>query len=371
MRHTLKFNIQSLVTLVFIPFFLAACGGSNNNKDSTPPVITEVLTTLEGTLDNYLNTNINDNDPGIAIIVMKDGVSIYSGEKGIADKTSQQAITADTGFKLASMSKLFTAIAIMQLREQGLLSPSDSIQTYLPELPASWNSITIHQLLTHQSGIPDWINDIDFHSWPDGVTNSNVIEYFSLNDELNFVPGSQAKYSNSGYILLSEIVSRLTSLSFSDYMKINIFEPLGMVNSYIIDESYIASENTALNFAKDTTQFNRTLYVNGPSGMVSSTNDLHAFTAAFLNGGVIESSSLALMRTPHTLQMAAIGNSHYGYGMVLDPLSDDIFFHGGSLDSFESEIRVNFTSGGAVIQLGNDGRGHQGQVIALINGFFN
>ena len=369
MRHAVKLKFQRLFVITLISFLLSACG--SGGKGSTAPINTGVLATLEDTLDNYMNTNISDNDPGIAILVMKDGVTIYSGEKGLANKTSKQAITANTSFKLASMSKLFTAIAIMQLREQGLLSPSDTMQTYLPELASSWNNITIHHLLTHQSGIPDWINEVDFHSWPDRVTNTHVIEYFSLNSKLNFSPGTQAKYSNSGYILLSEIVSRLTSLSFSDYMRINIFEPLGMINSYIIDGSYIASPNTALNFAKNTTQFNRTLHVNGPSGMISSTNDLQAFVSALINGEIIESSSLSLMLTPHTLKMAAIGNSHYGYGMVLEPLSNDVFFHGGSLDSFESEIRVNLATGAAIIQIANDGRSHQAQVVNIINDFFN
>jgi D-alanyl-D-alanine carboxypeptidase len=348
---------------------LCACGSSGGGAAEI--VDTEVAATLEQTLDNYLQANIGDNGPGIAILVMQNGETIYSGQKGLADEIGSQIITANSGFELASMSKVFTGIAIMQLYEQGSLSFNDSILDYMPELPQSWSNITVHHLLTHQSGIPDWINDIDFYSWPDGVTNHDVIEYFSVHDELNLFPGTGAQYSNTGYIFLSEIVGRMAGVSFADYMRVNVFEPLGMNNSYIHDETAIANTATALNFAKYTTQFERILYVNGPSGMVSSANDLQKFISAILNNQIVQSASLSLMMTHHTLSMDAIGANHYGYGMVLEPSNNDVFLHGGSMDGFETEIRVNVTGGGAVILLGNDGRGHQGRVINLVNEFFD
>ena len=363
----MKLKFYTLFTACLL---LCSCGGGGEGKVTL--IETDVAVTLEETLNNYMQANIDDNGPGIAILVIKDGVQIFSGEKGLADEILSQPITADSGFKLASMSKVFTGIAIMQLYEQGLLSFSDPILDYIPQLPLSWHNITIHHLLTHQSGIPDWINDIDYYSWPDGVTNQDVITYFTEHDELNSMVGAKAQYSNSGYILLTEIVSRLTGLSFSDYMRVNVFEPLAMDNSYINDATVNVDikSNIALNYAKFTTQFERTLYVNGPSGMVSSTHDLHTFVSAILNNEIIENESLAMMMTHHTLQMDAIGMNHYGYAMVLEPSNDDVFIHGGSMDGFETEIRVNIATGDAVIILGNDGRGHQGQVNNLISSFF-
>ena len=352
---------------------LFSCGGGGSGDEKRELIDTEVGVTLEQTLNDYMQANIDDNGPGIAILVIKDGALIYSGEKGLADEIKNEAITADSGFKLASMSKVFTSIAIMQLYEQGLLSFNDPILDYIPELPSSWQSITIHHLLTHQSGIPDWINDIDYYSWPDGVTNQDVITYFTDHDELTLIPGTKAQYSNSGYILLSEIVSRLAGLSFADYMRVNVFEPLAMDNSYINDARVDVNvkSNIALNYAKFTTQFERTLYVNGPSGMVSSTHDLHTFVSAILNNEIIDNESLTMMMTHHTRQMDAIGTNHYGYGMVLEPSNNDVFRHGGSMDGFETEIRVNMATGDAVVILSNHGRGHQGQVINLISTFYD
>ncbi len=221
----MKQRFFSFLLKCSLAILLSACGEEHNF------VAPGDQATLTETLDKYLDTNLDDNSPGMAILVIKDGEVTYKNAKGMANKHTGLFITSDTGFRLASVSKTFTAIAIMQLYEQQLLTVEESIITFLPELPSSWQGITIHHLLSHQSGIPDYLNDLGIDSWPDGVTNKDVLEYFSANDSLEFVPGTKGEYSNTGYLLLAEIVSRVTGVRFAVYMENNLFHPLGMKDS--------------------------------------------------------------------------------------------------------------------------------------------
>src|SRR5690606_33465180 len=110
-------------------------------------------------------------------------------------------VTNTTGFRIASVSKTFTALAIMQLVETGVISLNDSILTYIPELSPGWSAITIDMLLSHRSGILDIVNDILPSTWLEGYTNDDVLNYLQMHSSLEFTPASKADYSNSGYIL--------------------------------------------------------------------------------------------------------------------------------------------------------------------------
>ena len=178
--HTAKIIILG----VLYAFWLSACGSSQEVEFVTPGI----KPTLAETLDAYLDANIQDMSPGMAILVVKDEVVDYVGTKGMANKYTALSIQSDTGFRIGSMSKTFTALAVMQLYEFERLTPDDLILQFLPELPSSWHEITIHHLLAHQSGIPDFYNDFVVESWPDGLTNDDIVDYFTNNDELEFAP---------------------------------------------------------------------------------------------------------------------------------------------------------------------------------------
>ena len=124
----------------------------------------------------------------------------------------------------------------------------DSITSYLPLLDSEWDQITLHHLLTHQSGIIDFNNDLnELKLWPDGIMNSDIVSYFINNPDLEFEPGTRVDYSNTGYLLLAEIVSLIEGIPFSDYMSHEFFEPLEMTQSFVADEFPIVAFNRALN----------------------------------------------------------------------------------------------------------------------------
>lgn len=361
--HGARFTILVALSAVW----LSAC----ENTEDENFVETGAGATLAETLDSYLEANIEVTSPGMAILVVKNGEVAYVGTKGIANRHTALSIQSDTGFRLASISKTFTALAVMQLYEQKRLSLDDSILQYLPEFSAFWQGITIHHLLSHQSGIPDFANDFGIESWPDGVTNQDVIDYFATNDGLEFDPGTAGEYSNTGYVLLAEIVSRLSGLRFADFLAIHIFGPLGMQHSYAADEFSIPMFNEALNFAEYSTFFGLNFFVTGSSGVVSSLDDMAIFMDALLNQEIVKAETLEIMQQHYTLDL--LPGSDYGYGIMLDPTGVDAFAHSGGNDGIQAWMLVNRDTEIRLVILGNGGAqtGNHNYITGLVDQFYS
>ena len=364
----MKQKFLSFLLKCSLAILLAACAEEHNFVAPGPQA------TLTETLDRYLATNLDDNSPGMAILVIKDGEVTYKNAKGMANKHTGLFITSDTGFRLASVSKTFTAIAIMQLYEQQLLTVEDSITTFLPELPSSWQGITIHHLLSHQSGIPDYFNDfngVGNNIWPDGVTNQDVLEYFSSNDRLEFEPGTKGEYSNTGYLLLAEIVSRVSGVRFADYMEKNIFQPLGMKDSYIADEYSVHRPNDALNYAEFDTYYGLNFYTHGTQAQVSSLKDMQLFINALLQGEIVTEETFNLMIQSHTVGLFQ-RTTNYGYGFVINPNNTNDFGHGGGFDGFVTYMALRNDTNWQLVILSNDGAqsGNHGYLIDLVEQFY-
>ena len=304
--------------------FILLLGGCGSSGESF--VETSVQETLNMTLDTYLDANLVDNGAGMAIMVIKDGNVIYRNAKGMANKQTGLAISSDTGFRLASVSKPFTAMAVMQLYEQELLTFDTPIINILPELSPAWQHITIDHLLRHQSGIPDFLNDLKLDDWIDDLTNQMVVEHFVVYDGLEFEPGTKSEYSNSGYLLLAEIIERVSGERFEDYMMNHFFQPFGMTDSYISDEYSIPRAN----YATQTTVFGHSSFnVNGSTGQVSSLNDMEHFINALFQG---------LLVSEETINLYA-----------------DRINHTGSSDSFRSFMFLFNQDNWQLVILANDG----------------
>lgn len=356
-----------VLEILFLTLWLSACSNTREIEFVEPGI----QSTLAETLDAYLNANIGDTSPGMAILVVKDGVVTYSGTKGMANKHTALAIQSDTGFRLASISKTFTALAVMQLVEQQRLSPDDSILQFLPEFSSAWQDITIHQLLSHRSGIPNFDTGFGIESIPDGVTNHYVIDYFATHDGLDFEPGTNGQYSNTGYVLLAEIVSRLSGLSFAEYLAVSIFRPLGMNQSYAADEYSIPLLNEALNYAEFSTLNGINFYITGSSGVVSSLDDMAIFMDALLHEGIVTTKTLELMQQHYTLDL--LPGSDYGYGLLLDQSGGDAFAHTGGHDGFLTWMLVNRDTGIRLVILGNGGSqtANHGYLTQLVDQFYD
>ena len=183
-------------------------------------------------IDELISHNFESDGPGIALLVAKDGKIIYSKGYGKADLELDVNLTADHVFELGSITKQFTAVAILMLEEQGKLSLEDDILEYIPDYPTQGNTITIYQLLNHTSGIKSYTDMPSFMTEArTDRTPSEIIEIFK-NEPMEFPAGTAFKYNNSGYILLGHIIEVVSDMTYAEFIDSHFFDPLGMTHSY-------------------------------------------------------------------------------------------------------------------------------------------
>jgi CubicO group peptidase (beta-lactamase class C family) len=188
--------------------------------------------------------------PGAAVVVVKDGAIIYKHGYGCANLEYDVPITPSTIFHVASVSKQFTAFAIALLASRGKLSLDDDIRKYLPEVPDFGKTITIRHLLHHTSGLRDQWELLAMAGWrlDDVITKEHILKMVHHERELNFDPGSEFLYCNTGFTLLAVIVERVSDQSFRQFTEDNIFKPLGMVNTHFHDDHQMIVKNRAYSY---------------------------------------------------------------------------------------------------------------------------
>lgn len=209
---------------VFVLSLLAVAGAS-------VPAGAQVTADLEARTDAIFEEWDVSTSPGCAVAVEEDGRTVLSRAWGMADLEHDVANTPETIFEAGSVSKQFTAAAIVLLEQEGRLSLDDDVRTYVPELPDYGPTITIRHLMTHTSGLRDWGSVAGIAGWGRSQrthTHAHVLDILSRQSALNFEPGEQYSYSNSGYNLQAIIVDRVSGTSFADFSRERIFEPLGM-----------------------------------------------------------------------------------------------------------------------------------------------
>lgn len=185
-------------------------------------------------IDPFFEEFNKPDSPGISVAVIKDGHLIFSKGYGSAQLEYKVPVSTTTTFHVASVSKQFTAMAIMLLEKDGKLSLDEEVQKYLPWVPRFDHPVTVRQLVNHTSGIRDQWELLYMAGWrlDDVITMHDIRTMMERQTELNFVPQSDILYSNMGYTLLAEIVAAVSGKSFPDFTREQIFEPLGMKHTH-------------------------------------------------------------------------------------------------------------------------------------------
>jgi CubicO group peptidase (beta-lactamase class C family) len=290
--------------------------------------------------------------PGCALGVIKDGQFVYQRGYGSANLERNIPITSRSVFYIASMSKQFTAMSIALLIEEGKLSLEDDIRKYLPEMPRYQSPIRIRHLIHHTSGLRDFIvlkamagfstsvakSDDEAYETMARTTNEEVFELIARQKGLNFAPGEEYNYSNSNYILLGEIVKRVSGKSLSEFADENIFKPLGMVNTHYYDDLFVIIKNRATGYSPREGGGFVPVQANngtvGPAGVLTTVEDLLLWDRNFyqnkLGGG--GQGLIDLVLTPDKLNdgtqlQYAFGLFHYKY-KGLDAVGHDGGFFG-------------------------------------------
>jgi len=252
-------------------------------------------------------------------LVAEDGKVIYKNGFGLANMEWNIPNTADTKFRVGSVTKQFTAMLIMQLVEEGKLKLDVPVTTYIPDYPKDkGDKITIHHLLTHTSGIPNYTGLSTFGDiMRDPITPEELVKSF-LDLPLEFEPGEQFSYSNSGYILLGYIIEKVTGKSYEDNLKERIFEPLGMKNSGYDHNEEIISKR-ASGYDKAGPDYFNTRYIDmsvpySAGAIYSTVEDLYLWDQALYTEKLLSQKYMDKIFTPYVKPQFA---DFYGYGWGL------------------------------------------------------
>jgi CubicO group peptidase (beta-lactamase class C family) len=250
--HTRTHVLRSLRTVVLLVQLAAIC---------TAPAFAQTKARNESSntrVDAIFSEFEKSTSPGCAVGVYQDDRTIYQRAYGMANLDHDIALTPESVFHVASVSKQFTAAAILLLAQDGKLSLDDEVRKYVTELPDFGSKITIRQLANHTSGIRDQWSLLNLAGWRysrDLITDDDVLEVLRRQTDLNFAPGERHLYSNSGYTLMAIIVSRVSGESFRDFTSNRIFKPLGMVNTHFRDNFSEIVKKQAYGYARSRDTF--------------------------------------------------------------------------------------------------------------------
>ena len=311
-------------------------------------------------VDEYMKAAVQYDQFSGSILVARNGVPVFLRAYGMANYEVSAPNTAETVFCIASLTKQFTATAILQLHERGKLNVGDPICDYLDDCPAAWHPITIRHLLTHTSGIPnysslpDWDEVLALKTY----THSELVALFR-NLPLQFVQGEKFKYTNSGYYLLGLIIERASGKAYRQYLQDRIFAPLGMKQSGY-NESRSLIPNLATGYYSLGTSFINARYVSpttnlGASGIYSTVGDMLRWDQALYSDTMLSPKLRDEMFTPFL--------SDYGYGWQIgEKFGRRKTDHSGSDNGFSTYI-VRFPADRmTVIVLSNSDRTSAGRV---------
>jgi CubicO group peptidase (beta-lactamase class C family) len=263
--------------------------------------------------------------PGGALLVTDHGEIVYRKCYGLADLDAQQPITADSSFYLASISKQLTAMAIMLLAERRELSFEDRLSAYFPRFPSWGAEITLRHMLHHTSGLPEYFPFFKPRNGEEmilsrdmlGVTNEVVLERVMEQPGLEFPVGSKYDYRGTNYVLLAVIVAIVSGQSFAEFLKANVFDPLGMKHTVVYDASRPARHKLAHGYWEDKGQFERwdhPLLTAGDGGMFSTIDDLFLWDQALNTERLVSKAALEQAFTSGTTNEGTpVG---YGFGWI-------------------------------------------------------
>jgi CubicO group peptidase (beta-lactamase class C family) len=283
------------------------------------------------------------NHPGGSVLVSKDGKTIFSKSYGLANIEYNIPNTNNTLFNIGSISKQFTAMGIVLFEEQNKLSFDDNIRKYIPELPNFSEIITIRHLLHHTSGLRDLHGLLGLAGWRSGdlETNDDVYKIIKNQKELNFKPNEEFLYSNTGYILLAKIIENISQLKFDQWMKQNIFQPLGMKNTYVETslDNIVRNNATSYYLRKE---FKRALEYWGYYGsgnMHSTIEDVNIWLQNFSTP--LKGWESAFNKLLTTTPLNNGFETNYGFGVrIEDYFGNKLIQHGGSVGGFRAIART-------------------------------
>lgn len=320
---------------------LTLCAGHAAAQDAVPDV---------GRMDQVVRASADADEFSGAVLVARDGQVLLDQGYGFANREWRIANDGDTKFRLGSLSKQFTAVAVMLLNERGLVDLDAPVKRYLPDAPATWDAVTVRHLLNHTSGVPNFTAFADFAAQKTlPATPASLIARFS-GRPLDFQPGEGFAYSNSGYVLLSAIIEAASGETYADFVSENLFQPLGMADSGYDDHDVILSRR-ASGYTLTGSGIANADYVDmsipmGAGALYSTPHDLLKWEQGLFGGRVLNAASMTALTTPV--------RNNYAMGLVVSQAEGRrLVWHNGAIEGFNTYMAYDPADRTAVIVLGN------------------
>jgi CubicO group peptidase (beta-lactamase class C family) len=293
------------------------------------------------TVDDLFTAYSGPTVPGASVVVISDGRVVARRAYGMADLEHHGAATPETDYRLASVSKQFTAMAVMLLAQDRKLGYDQSVRDFLPDLPAAAQSVTVRHLLNHTSGVWDY-EDLIPESRTAQLDDRDVLGLLASKDSLYFPAGTQYRYSNSGYVLLGLIVARVSGMSYPDFLRTQIFTPLGMSATVAHVEGSDTVPHRAYGYAPrggtfvqtDQSVTSATL---GDGGIYTNVDDMTRWDQALYGTELVDAATMDLATTPP--QLPAGAETEYGFGWFVDRYrGEKRWRHTGETSGFRNAI---------------------------------
>lgn len=325
-------------------------------------------------LDTFFEKKFNATTFNGTVLFAERGRIIFEKSYGFSDWKKKDSLNIESTFNLASASKPFTAIALLQLVEQGKINLTDAVEKYIPSFP--YIGIDIHQLLTHRSGLSkyDHFCDQPDSIWPDkhkSIHNKDVIDIMAaIIPQVAYLPNTHHYYSNTNYMLLAQIIENVSGITFKEYIQNNIFTPCEMNNTVLYTRD---NSDELINPAKGYTGSHTEcidIYLNGAvgdKGIYSDVHDMLKFDEALYNGTLLTEESLELAFKEHIDQKNNGQNYGYGFRITYDQVKGKIPFHTGWWKGFRTYFVRIPSKEQTIIVLSNIKRGPFFKVNELVN----
>jgi CubicO group peptidase (beta-lactamase class C family) len=284
--------VAALLLAAWPAYLAPSTGGGSGIVRSDLRTSVEARDTLSAAVDDLFASWHRPDSPGAAVLVLRNGDVVHAKGYGMASLEQGVPIRPHTIFDIASISKQFGAFAVALLEADGLLSVDDPVHRYLPELPDFGHPITLRHLVHHTSGMRDWPGTLSAGGWDyqDVLSFEQILRMAFQQQELNFVPGSEYSYSNTGYNLLAEVVARVSGSSFREFTQERIFGPLGMTRTHFHDDHGKVVPGRADSYRRDPGGEWRTvvnsLTALGSSSLFTTVEDLARWVGNFETGAV-------------------------------------------------------------------------------------
>ena len=365
----MRFKIP-FILLLFASIVFFACSGKNDQAsgEETKKVISFPVGNLDTNSvyfkewrrkihEHYQHLHLYAHFNG-CVLVARQGNVIYKGSFGVKNVKDKQPLAINDIFQIASVSKTFTAMAILKLWDEGKLQLDAKLKTFFPDIP--YPEVTVHDLLSHRSGLPNYLVSTE-KEWPYNnpmKTNAQLLRYLVLrNPPIMALPGRRFSYNNTNYALLSLIIEKVSGMPYAKYMKEHIFEPVGMYNTYVFSaiDTVLPKQQLTTGYLRKNQpdQMTPADGITGDKNIYSTVEDMLIWERATTHPGLFSKKVLDIAIVPRSLEKPGVRNYGYGWRMMVKGNESQLVYHNGWWHGYTAAFYKNPSDETVIIVLSN------------------